>query len=157
MELQTISQVSKAYDISSRMLRYYEQIGLIQSIRNMDILNKHRKPGAPILTFGSLDMDAQIRGGGHRDSVCLVEADIAGVDAFMKHYPYVRTIDASRWLIFERKKSDSFNDHSICMKLGYIWNGTISGSFMVWPDGKVGSEKEPGSIVYSWYPVKYGG
>lgn len=33
MELQTISQVSKEYDISTRMLRYYEQIGLIQSKR----------------------------------------------------------------------------------------------------------------------------
>ena len=28
MELQTISQVSKKYGISVRMLRYYEQIGL---------------------------------------------------------------------------------------------------------------------------------
>ncbi|MCL2517242.1 MAG: effector binding domain-containing protein [Oscillospiraceae bacterium] len=34
MELQTISQVSKNYGISVRMLRYYEQAGLIQSIRN---------------------------------------------------------------------------------------------------------------------------
>ncbi len=31
MELQTIGQDSKAYDISSRMLRYYEQVGLITS------------------------------------------------------------------------------------------------------------------------------
>ena len=121
----------------------------------MDIQHKYRKPGAPIFTFGSLDMDAQIRGGGHRDTVCLMESDITDVEAFMTHDPYVRTIDASRWLIFERVKGDSFNDHSVCMKLGYTWNGTISGSFMVWPDGKVGSEKEMGSIVYSWYPVKY--
>lgn len=33
MELQTISQVSRDYDISTRMLRYYEQAGLIQSQR----------------------------------------------------------------------------------------------------------------------------
>lgn len=33
MELQTISQVSKDYGISTRMLRYYEQAGLIQSLR----------------------------------------------------------------------------------------------------------------------------
>lgn len=33
MELLTISQVSKAYDISARMLRYYEQIGLVKSGR----------------------------------------------------------------------------------------------------------------------------
>jgi len=33
MELKTISEVSKAYDISTRMLRYYEQSGLIKSCR----------------------------------------------------------------------------------------------------------------------------
>jgi len=31
MKLQTISQVSKHFRISTRTLRYYEQIGLIQS------------------------------------------------------------------------------------------------------------------------------
>ncbi|MCL1807602.1 MAG: effector binding domain-containing protein [Oscillospiraceae bacterium] len=36
MELQTISQVSKDYAISARMLRYYEQIGLIRSLRKDD-------------------------------------------------------------------------------------------------------------------------
>jgi len=36
MELQTISQVSKNYRISVRMLRYYEQVGLIKSIRKDD-------------------------------------------------------------------------------------------------------------------------
>jgi DNA-binding transcriptional MerR regulator len=36
MELQTISQVSKDYGISARMLRYYEQVGLIESLRKDD-------------------------------------------------------------------------------------------------------------------------
>ena len=36
MELHTISQVSKAYGVSPRMLRYYEQAGLIQSKRKND-------------------------------------------------------------------------------------------------------------------------
>jgi len=36
MELQTINQVSKAYGISTRMLRYYEEIGLIRSLRKVD-------------------------------------------------------------------------------------------------------------------------
>lgn len=36
MELQTINQVSKTYGISTRMLRYYEQIGLIESLRKED-------------------------------------------------------------------------------------------------------------------------
>ncbi|MDF2872882.1 MAG: MerR family transcriptional regulator [Anaerocolumna sp.] len=36
MEFQTISQVSRDYGISTRMLRYYEQAGLIQSLRKDD-------------------------------------------------------------------------------------------------------------------------
>ena len=36
VELFSISQVSKAYDISSRMLRYYENAGLLKSSRNKD-------------------------------------------------------------------------------------------------------------------------
>ena len=36
MELQTINQVSRAHGISTRMLRYYEQIGLIKSQRKDD-------------------------------------------------------------------------------------------------------------------------
>lgn len=36
MKLQTISQVSKDYGISTRMLRYYEQVGLIKSLRKED-------------------------------------------------------------------------------------------------------------------------
>jgi len=33
MELKTINQVSKNYGVSARMLRYYEQVGLIKSSR----------------------------------------------------------------------------------------------------------------------------
>jgi len=33
MELQTVSQVSRDYGVSTRMLRYYEQAGIIQSLR----------------------------------------------------------------------------------------------------------------------------
>jgi DNA-binding transcriptional MerR regulator len=36
MELQTISQISKQYNISTRTLRYYEQIKLIQPIKKED-------------------------------------------------------------------------------------------------------------------------
>ncbi|MDF2543853.1 MAG: putative MerR family transcriptional regulator [Herbinix sp.] len=36
MELQTINQVTKNYGISARMLRYYEQVGLITSLRKDD-------------------------------------------------------------------------------------------------------------------------
>ena len=33
MDIQTISMVSKRFNISTRTLRYYEQIGLLQSIK----------------------------------------------------------------------------------------------------------------------------
>lgn len=33
MELQTISEVTKSYQVSTRTLRYYEQIGLLQSLK----------------------------------------------------------------------------------------------------------------------------
>ena len=36
MELQTVSQVSRDYGISTRMLRYYEQVGLLESQRKDD-------------------------------------------------------------------------------------------------------------------------
>jgi len=36
MELQTISQISKSFRLSTRTLRYYEQIGLIQSTKAAD-------------------------------------------------------------------------------------------------------------------------
>ena len=36
MELQTISQISKQFNISTRTLRYYEQIGLIQPVKKED-------------------------------------------------------------------------------------------------------------------------
>jgi len=36
MELQTVRQVSLEYGISARMLRYYEQIGILESLRTDD-------------------------------------------------------------------------------------------------------------------------
>ncbi|WP_099205777.1 helix-turn-helix domain-containing protein [Scatolibacter rhodanostii] len=46
MELQKASQVSKEYGISTRMLRYYEQVGLIQSVRKEDYAYRVYDEGA---------------------------------------------------------------------------------------------------------------
>jgi len=135
--------------------------GFIADVRNdgrLDILNKFRKPGAPILCFGSHDLDSQMRGG-WRYTICLAESDITDVEAFMRHNPYVEKIDTSRWLIFEYMRSETFDDHAIAPKLGYTWNGIISGSFTANYDGKIGklssdNEEEMKSSVYCWYPVK---
>jgi len=135
--------------------------GFINEVKNdgrLDALNKYRKPCAPILGFGSHDLDSQTRGG-WRYTICLAESDITDVQAFMKYNPYIEKIDASRWLIFEYTKGDIFDDHSVCPKLGYTWNGIISGSFTATPDGKIwkpdlNDEAEMKSVVYGWYPVK---
>ena len=123
----------------------------------LDTLNKYRKPGAPVLAFGSLDLDSQMRGG-WRYTICLAESDITDVEAFMQHNLYVKRIDASRWLIFEYAKGDTFNDHAVCPKLGYTWNGIISGSFTAYPDGKIckpsPSDEAGKDTIYCWYPVK---
>jgi len=122
--------------------------GFFDEIRNdgrLSLINKHRKPGAPILEFGSIDMDSQ-RKGGWRCTFCLAESDITDVQAFMKHNPYIEKIDASRWLIFEYEKVDAFDDHAACQKLGYTWNGVISGVFT--------TVSPTETKVYCWYPVK---
>jgi len=135
--------------------------GFIEEIKadgRLDILNKYRKPNAPVLGFGSHDMDSQMRGG-WRYTICLAESDITDVQAFMQHNLYAEKIDASRWIIFEHTKGDNFDDHATCPKLGYTWNGIISGSFTVTPDGNIwkpdsNDEAESKATVYSWYPIK---
>ena len=135
--------------------------GFIDEVRHdgrLDILNKYRKPGAPILGFGSHDLDSQMRGG-WRYTICLAESDITDVQAFMQHNLYIEKIDASRWLIFEYTKADAFDDHAVCPKLGYTWNSIISGSFTATPDGEIwkpdpSDEAEMKKTVYGWYPIK---
>ena len=135
--------------------------GFIEDASNdgrMDILNKLRKPSAPILGFSSHDLDSQLRGG-WRYTICLAESDITDIDTLMQHNPYVEKIDTSRWLIFEYTKGIEFDDHAIAPKLGYVWNGIISGSFTVFADGRIeksdpSNEAETKSTIYCWYPVK---
>lgn len=116
------------------------------------ILNKFRKNGAPLLCFGSYDMDSSIRGG-WRVTYCLAQPDITDSQVFLQHAPYVRTIDASKWLIFEYPRGHEWDGHDTCPKLGFTWNGLISGSFhQVFPDGKIG--RTGSDTVFCWYPVK---
>ena len=133
----------------------------IHEIKNdgrLDLLNRLKKPNAPILCFESHDLDSQLRGG-WRYTVCLLESDVSDVELLKQYQLYCEKIDASKWLVFEYTKKDEFNDHATCPKLGYTWNGIISGSFNVFPTGKIG-QPEPNdtveltSPVYNWYPVK---
>lgn len=133
-------------------------INEIKADGRLNLLDKFRKGGAPILEFGSHDMDSQMRGG-YRNSFCLLESDITDIQGFLPYNPYIEKIDASRWLIFEYRRGDSFDGHSTCMKLGYTWNGIISGSIQVYADGKIdtsGFDNRKGyeDMMYCWYPVK---
>lgn len=146
----------------TKIIRGDESVeGFIEEVRHdgrLDILNNFRKPGSPILGFGSHDLDSQMQGG-WRYTICLAESDIIDLKAFMQHNLYIEKIDASRWLIFEYTKADIFDDHAVCPKLGYTWNGIISGSFTATPDGRIWKpnprdEAEMTSVVYGWYPIK---
>ena len=118
----------------------------------LDIVNKFRKPGTPILSYGSHDMDSHIRGG-WRFTVCLEEGDITSVSEFCEHIDYSKKLDTSKWLIFEHKRSENFDAHAICMQAGYVWNGIISGSLTVYPNDTIATPQS-NSTVYHRYPVK---
>ena len=123
------------------------------------MLQKHRKPGAPILGFGSHDMDSQ-KNGGWRYTICLLENDITDVESFEKYISFTKTIDASKWVSFEITKDVifHFDGHGTVPKLGYAFNPPISGCFDVFPDGEaptfnLDSNNDEAGIVCHWFPV----
>jgi len=117
----------------------------------LDILQKHRKSGAPIYGFGSHDLDSQ-KNGGWRYTICLVEDDVTGIESLKTYACYTKRVDASGWLCFEMTKRDifSFDGHSTVPKLGYRFNPPISGHLDVFPDGDVFNND---GIAYHWFPV----
>ena len=123
----------------------------------LDILNKFRKPGASILGFGSHDLDSQ-RNGSWRWTFGILESDVTDMAVFMKYGPIVKRVDASRWIRFELPKSlqfDTDSGHSAAPKLGYVFNGIVSGHINEYPDGNLGIlDDEAGVVIYHWYPVK---
>lgn len=116
MEAMTISQVSKGFNISTRTLRYYEQIGLIKSIRKMDyayrtydedairrlrqiiVLRKLRIPLKHIdLILGSCDMSQAI------EAIELFMLNIAELD---EEIAALSTIKAILQSLVERLKNN---------------------------------------------------
>ena len=131
----------------------------IKSDGRLDILHQFRKPGAPILGYGYVDLDAQ-RNGGWRWTYGLLESDITDAEAFLKHNPYIKKFDASKWLCFEYAREDNY--HAIKMKaygaafkLGYTHNG-VMGFIDEYPDGSIGkpvNEADKKSVLLHWFPV----
>ena len=144
----------------TKIARDYGPDHFMQELKNdgrLDILNKHRKPGAPILLFHSADYEAdQING--TRMTFGMLESDITDMEAFMKHNPFTQRIDASKWVLFEHSKSSGFNSHTGARQLGYKFNcDIITGCMTEYPDGNVekpDSEANEKNIIYDWYPVR---
>ena len=125
----------------------------------LEMIQKYRKTGVPILGFGSHDMDSQ-KNGGWRYTICLLETDITDVKAFEKFVSFTKKVDASKWVSFDLTKENilNFDSHTIVSKLGYSFNPPISGHFDVFPDGNItlfdGSKpSEEETVVYHWFPI----
>ena len=127
----------------------------------LGVLNKYRKPDAPICHYHSADYEANLAYG-QRLTFGILESDITDVDALMKHNPYVQKIDASKWVIFEYTKGSAFhtgdNVHIAAQKLGYKFNcDIITGMMTVYPNGNITvpvTDDDKTCIVYDWYPVR---
>jgi len=125
------------------------------------ILNKHKKPSAPICHYHSADYEADLTDG-QRLTFGILESDITDVDGLMKYNPHVQKVDASKWVIFEYTKGSAFhtgdNVHNAAQKLGYKFNcDIITGMMTIYPDGNITepiSENDMASILYDWYPVR---
>ena len=125
------------------------------------ILNKHKKLNAPICHYHSADYEADLTDG-QRLTFGILETDIADLDDFMKHNPYIQRIDASNWVIFEYAIGSQFhtgdNVHRAAQKLGYKFNcDIITGMMTVYPNGNIAepvTEHDMTSILYDWYPVR---
>jgi DNA-binding transcriptional MerR regulator len=135
-----------------------------QADGRLDTILKYKNPGAPVLGLSSADSESR-KAGGWRYTICLSDADITDATAFKAHRPYIRKIDASRWICYDMTKAAFFerfwkeNPHAVTQKLGYAFNGPISGHFDVFPEGitriydKNDSKDAAGSIRF-WMPVK---
>jgi DNA-binding transcriptional MerR regulator len=135
-----------------------------QADGRLDTILKHKKPGTPVLGLSSVNSESR-KAGGWRYTICLLDSDITDVTAFKAHHPYIRKVDASKWICFDMTKAafyDRFwkeNPHAVTQKLGYAFNGPISGHFDVFPEGTTriydkNDLKDAARIVRFWMPVK---
>jgi DNA-binding transcriptional MerR regulator/DNA gyrase inhibitor GyrI len=125
----------------------------------LDALIQHKKPGAPILMFGSYDHECK-QHGGWRQTVCLRDSDMTDVKAFKAYNPFIKKLDASKWICFEiTKETTGLNPHAAAPQLGYTFNGPISGVLTVYPEGITGildqgDKADRESVIYCWFPIK---
>jgi DNA-binding transcriptional MerR regulator/predicted transcriptional regulator YdeE len=130
----------------------------------LECILKHKKPGARIFGFGSFDSECR-KAGGWRYTICIQDSDIIDLKSFKSVCSFNKSIDASKWICFEMTKEkfiNSFwkeNPHAIIKKLGYNFNGPISGHFDVFNEDNTriydqNNQEDKNSIVHFWMPIK---
>ena len=130
----------------------------------LEILLKYKTPESSVLGFGSFDSECR-KAGGFRYTICIPDSDITDIKGFKSHSNFNKRIDTSKWVCFEMTK-ESFiqrfwkeNPHALIQKLGYCFNGPISGHFDVFGNGltriyEPENQKDNESTVHFWMPVK---
>lgn len=130
----------------------------------LEILLKYKTPESAVLGFGSFDSECR-KAGGFRYTICIPDSDITDIKGFKSHSNFNKRIDTSKWVCFEMTK-ESFiqrfwkeNPHALIQKLGYCFNGPISGHFDVFGNGltriyEPENQKDNESTVHFWMPVK---
>ncbi|MDF2927588.1 MAG: hypothetical protein K0R57_6502 [Paenibacillaceae bacterium] len=130
----------------------------------LESILKHKKSGAEILGFGSFDSECR-KAGGWRYTICIKECDITNLKSFKSQSLFSKRIDASKWICFEMTKENFINrfwkenPHAIVHKLGYNFNGPISGHFDVFDEDNTriydqNNQEDKVSIIHFWMPVK---
>ena len=99
MEL-TISEVTRSFDVTARMLRHYEKMGLItpfhredysyrcydeENIRRLQLIVVMRKLRVPLKQIAVI-----LRDGGQRETLEILRSNIAGLDSEIKSLETVR-------------------------------------------------------------------
>ena len=134
----------------------------IISAGRLESIKSNLKEGAPILGFGSFDSECRKCGGRYRYTICVDENDVIDKKKFKMPDFFSKNISASKWIRFEMSSESFFTKfkeenahHHLVKKLGYSFNGPVSGHFDVYPDGIIEYEpKNKESTVYFWMPVQ---
>jgi hypothetical protein len=130
----------------------------LQEDGRLKVFLKHKKPRAPLLSFGSYDNECRKHNGGWRYTVCLSDTDIINLKAIKVRDPVIKKIEASKWLCIKAPIWADLNPHTAAPILGYQLNDPISGILSVFPDTTTGSDESVSAdrnhLDDCWFPVR---
>lgn len=135
MEYLTISQVSKMYDVTPRMLRHYEKLGLIESLRKEDYAYRVYDENAvrqlrQIIILRKLriplkQIDIILRDSGQRQALRIVRDSISELDAEISSLDRIRGIlksfsEQMENCFKENKRFDMLEDDELSEIIGTL-------------------------------------